>query len=84
MYIGPSITIFSCAIIFECAIVRNMDNSQDTIIVRKDKPFMVRLEGSLKSELLRQSVREGVSAAAIIRMALRAYLEPKTRGKYVR
>jgi hypothetical protein len=47
---------------------------QDNIIVKKDAPFLVRFEPTLKDAVLRRAKREGMSAAAIIRMALRAFL----------
>lgn len=50
---------------------------QDTIIVRRDSPFLVRFEKSLKQALIDRSEKEGMPIAAVIRMAVRAFLEKK-------
>lgn len=48
---------------------------QDTIIVRRDSPFLVRFEKSLKQALIDRSEKEGMPIAALIRIAVRAFLE---------
>ncbi len=55
-----------------------MDTSEDTIITitLKSSPLLVRFEPSLKKELERRAAKDDVSAAAIVRLAVRAYLEP--------
>ena len=56
-----------------------MKPATDNVIIKKDAPFLVRLEPSLKEKLLQRAKLEGMSAAAIMRMALRAYVDKGVR-----
>jgi predicted transcriptional regulator len=54
---------------------------EDTIkVIKNASPLLVRMEPSLKAALDRKAQQEGMSAAAIMRMALRAFLEPPKRA----
>lgn len=53
---------------------------EDIMIARKSELLLLRLEPSLKSRLIIQAKREGMSAAAIIRMAVRAYLDANAKN----
>ncbi|HYR45040.1 MAG TPA: hypothetical protein VER98_18560 [Terriglobia bacterium] len=53
-----------------------MDTSDDRIITIKSEPLLVRFEPSLKKEIAKRAEKEGMSEAAIVRMAVRAFLEP--------
>ena len=50
---------------------------KDTIIVKKDALLLVRFEPSLKDRIVKESKKEGMPAAAIIRIAVRAYLDKR-------
>jgi hypothetical protein len=54
---------------------------EDHIIVRKDAPFLVRMEPSLRQRLLDKADCEGMSAAALVRSAVRHYLDPDAKCK---
>ena len=47
----------------------------------KDDRIGVRLEPELKKEVERRAEKEGMSAGAIVRMAVRIFLEPAKKGK---
>lgn len=49
-------------------------NTKDTVIIKRDAPLLVRFEPSLKLRLHAAAEHEGMSAAAIVRMAVRAWL----------
>lgn len=50
-----------------------------TEYMKKDVPFLVRFDTALMEEINKKADCEGMSAAAIIRMAVRAFLEPKAK-----
>ncbi len=54
-----------------------MDTSEDTVVTLKSKSLIVRFEPSLFKAAESRAKKDGVSVAAIIRMAVRALLEPK-------
>lgn len=58
----------------------------DTIIVKKDAALLVRLEPSLHAQLMAKSKKDGMSAAAMVRVAIRTLVgysptTPRTRRK---
>lgn len=54
-----------------------MKNAEDYIIVRKDAPMLIRFEPSLKRQIVELAEREGCSAAALVRGAVRIYINDK-------
>lgn len=58
-----------------------MDTSEDRVIVIKSEPLLVRFEPSLKKEIAKRAEKEGMSEAAIVRMAVRAFLDPSKGRK---
>jgi hypothetical protein len=56
---------------------------EDVIRITKSEVFIVRLEPSLKKAVVERAKREGMSAAAIIRMSVRAFIDSdKKNGKH--
>lgn len=54
---------------------------QDTTVTLKNAPMLIRFEPSLKERLVERATKEGMSASAIIRMAVRAYLDAPKNGR---
>ena len=58
-----------------------MDTSKDTVITLKNAPVLVRMEPSLRKRLNEKADCEGMSAAALVRSAVRHYLNPDAKCK---
>ena len=56
---------------------RKRSASKDIITIQKSDHIMFRLEPSLKGKVEEHARRNGMSAAAVIRMAVRAFIEPR-------